>query len=58
MRMIEQMEKVLRLLEVMKDDLKEWLDSMEEDGYIYDVSIGESRELISKAESLLHEIGA
>ena len=58
MRLIEQMEEVLRLLEATKTDLKEWIDALADADYGCEDAIEESKELINAVESLLHEIGA
>lgn len=55
MRLVEQIEELIELLEEAKDDLKEWVEAFE------DVSepeaIEETNDLIGKIESTLHEIG-
>ncbi|QSF43356.1 hypothetical protein [Paenibacillus tianjinensis] len=58
MGIIEQMQEALRLLEVTKDDLKEWIDAMAESSWGNEDAIEESNDLIRTVESLLHEIGA
>ncbi|ASA22565.1 hypothetical protein [Paenibacillus donghaensis] len=59
MRLIDQIEDVVRLLNNAKNDLEEWIDVMEEDGWTrYDNSMKETRDLIGEIESVLHNIGA
>lgn len=58
MRMIEQMEEVLRLLVEAKLDLQDWVDALELDDNYSKEAINETEDLIGKIETVLHEIGA
>lgn len=58
MGVINQMEQVLELLEQAKNDSIEGLVVMEENAWTsYFNSMKESRDMISKVETLLHNIG-
>lgn len=58
MGVINQMEQVLELLEQAKNDSIEGFVVMEENAWTsYFNSMKESRDLISKVETLLHNIG-
>lgn len=52
MGILDQMEKILKLLEAAKDDIKEWIAS--NDGE-YDTE--DSEDLVAEIESTLHEVG-
>lgn len=57
MGIVDQLKEILRLLKAAKDDLQEWIESIEGDMSFNADAIEDTKSLIGEIESTLHEVG-
>ncbi|WP_029517901.1 hypothetical protein [Paenibacillus polymyxa] len=61
MGIVDQMQNILKLLEVAQDDLQAWVGLTEEEDLIFNIGeegVEETKSLIAEIHTALHEVGA